>query len=951
MASSIRVVFEVDNRKYIADVKRAEDATTKFAKTTTTSLDSVKPRLAELSGKFAGFAASIAALGFGAAIANAVKYANSINDITEATGVATDVVMGFSNAVALNGGSAEAAQKGIIKLANSIEDAASGSKTAQMAFSEVGVSLNDLASLSEQDILKKTIDGLGRLNDSSKRVALTTQLLGKELGRSNIRGTAADFDGAVASAQRYNNVISQSKEIHGKFERAVQQVQLSVLRAIEPMLEFANSLTPEQIDKMAEGLVDVAKGLAGFAAAVTALKGLTVVLGVLGGAFALAKTGVAGIATASVLAVAAYASLNKTFLITKGYLERFSKGVGMFKAENGAAKNFDTLMQKLGERPKHLAEGLKKASTAGGGFLAGLGRIVPAAASVVALLYSLNEAIKLFTNSQGITSWGNVFVNTMARATEAVGLFAAEILNLPTDALAGLLRLVGVKIDNPFGLGDGLKNVVNQAKLAREEVERIALLDSLNKNRVAVAGPGVDVATGRPATRAQDAGPVRPVKLAGFKELDALNNELRAIKEISAEYEKQRATTLKKLDLETSLIGKTEEQKQLAEAQHQLAQDFLDVQDQLIKKRDSLSKEDLAQGKLLPAINEQLKKNAQAYNGQLTALNKTVAANQHSLMLEKNRQQEIKNIVEAMEQQAEFAREIAELQNQQGAAKIQAFELLDTQKESFDLLMRREELERGILNLREQDKTAATQLFELENDRKKQLEEIRKIQNLPFEGVGGMKQRLQEINDLYDARRAQIEATAAATKAEQDSFASGWANAGEKFRNNIKRDAEYAAQQLSNFTKGFEDAFVKFVQTGKLSFKDLANSMIADFARIQAQRLLTSFMGGGGGGGGFFGSIGKIFGFANGGMPPVGVPSLVGERGPELFVPQNAGKIIPNHKLGLGGQSVINNTTEVSYNIQAVDSASFQQLVASDPKFLHAVVEKGRRSLPQGGRR
>jgi hypothetical protein len=39
-----------------------------------------------------------------------------------------------------------------------------------------------------------------------------------------------------------------------------------------------------------------------------------------------------------------------------------------------------------------------------------------------------------------------------------------------------------------------------------------------------------------------------------------------------------------------------------------------------------------------------------------------------------------------------------------------------------------------------------------------------------------------------------------------------------------------------------------------------------------------------------------------------------------------------------GGSTVI-------YNINAVDAPSFQQLVARDPKFIHAVAEKGRQNL------
>jgi len=47
--------------------------------------------------------------------------------------------------------------------------------------------------------------------------------------------------------------------------------------------------------------------------------------------------------------------------------------------------------------------------------------------------------------------------------------------------------------------------------------------------------------------------------------------------------------------------------------------------------------------------------------------------------------------------------------------------------------------------------------------------------------------------------------------------------------------------------------------------------------------------------------IKAIFGFADGGRPPVGVPSIVGEKGPELFVPDNSGTIIPAGKFGAFG--------------------------------------------------
>ena len=58
--------------------------------------------------------------------------------------------------------------------------------------------------------------------------------------------------------------------------------------------------------------------------------------------------------------------------------------------------------------------------------------------------------------------------------------------------------------------------------------------------------------------------------------------------------------------------------------------------------------------------------------------------------------------------------------------------------------------------------------------------------------------------------------------------------------------------------------------------------------------------------------------FANGGRPAVGRASIVGERGPELFVPDRAGTIIPNHAMGGSTNIVVNvdaNNSEVSGNM------------------------------------
>ena len=59
--------------------------------------------------------------------------------------------------------------------------------------------------------------------------------------------------------------------------------------------------------------------------------------------------------------------------------------------------------------------------------------------------------------------------------------------------------------------------------------------------------------------------------------------------------------------------------------------------------------------------------------------------------------------------------------------------------------------------------------------------------------------------------------------------------------------------------------------------------------------------------------------FANGGRPPVGRPSIVGERGPELFVPNSAGTIIPNHAM-VGSTSVVVNVDASGTSVEGDES-------------------------------
>lgn len=112
---------------------------------------------------------------------------------------------------------------------------------------------------------------------------------------------------------------------------------------------------------------------------------------------------------------------------------------------------------------------------------------------------------------------------------------------------------------------------------------------------------------------------------------------------------------------------------------------------------------------------------------------------------------------------------------------------------------------------------------------------------------------------------------------------------------------------------------------GSMNIGQFVQKMIMEIAKLIAKILLLKALTAIGLGGPFAaGFIGGMF--AEGGRPPVGVPSIVGEKGPEFFVPDTAGTIVPNAALGGGGGLVVNSPINVV--IQAADMDPRRQMNA-----------------------
>jgi lambda family phage tail tape measure protein len=413
------------------------------------------------------------------------------------------------------------------------------------------------------------------------------------------------------------------------------------------------------------------------------------------------------------------------------------------------------------------------------------------------------------------------------------------------------------------------------------------------------------------------------------------------------------------LQFETTLIGKTEEQVELARALRAEADSLIKLKDQLSKKAQEINAEVFDELELQKRLNalqtttttskekdiEASKNKVIVLNSELAEINKLsgVYQNMHDKngaaiekyitqqqtlkLLEKDRLQNIENITKAIEDQVARQQTLAGILQGINDKKVDmAFELkikdftpLEKQFAKIDEDARKAALEAA------RSFAAGFADLDMTAERTKELADgLDKIAN-SYKGIADA-----QIKSLEDSR----------------SWSAGWKTAFDSYMDNATNAAKQAGDVFSAITSNMNSAIDKFVENGKFSFEDLAKSIIKDLIKIELKAQAVKLLGMLGGGGGIFSAIGSLFGFAEGGSPPINKPSIVGEKGPELFIPRSAGTIIPN---GGGGGGVVNKTY-ITNNISAIDSKSVAQMFAENRKALLGTVQLAQKELPYGNR-
>lgn len=491
-----------------------------------------------------------------------------------------------------------------------------------------------------------------------------------------------------------------------------------------------------------------------------------------------------------------------------------------------------------------------------------------------------------------------------------IGVFAVSGITAFARVLGGVLtglRAAGSLMGKLFGKGG--KEVVDATGKAMTTGQKAT-------TAVAVAG-GVVAAGGaasalfsegneddKTAKKAQEN--AKKKVTAANQVIDAFNKQKTAIRAITEAYEVSTKQAVDRIREETAQLQMSDKQKEAARARAAVEADAE-------KQIANLNARRIEGNKGVNAvIDAEIEKIKQRRDATLPALDAEIEKKYEVLRLDNER-------VKAMESMFEIQNKVKDIQDSY---------LLDSLTGIEKQLKQIEVQERKTME-------QALQRFDVEN---------RKLP--PSEFAQRREAEYQRLNAVFDETVKKQQEAAKEGYAQSRTFESGWTKAFKEYVDNATNAAQAAQRVFQKATAGMEDLIINFAKTGKANFKSFMEGVLEELLRSEVRSLMAQTFGGigGGGGGGRSGGLlgGSIIpGFlAQGGSAVANMPYVVGENGPEMFVPNQSGTVIPNNQMASA-------STYVTYNINAVDAMSFKQMVAADPSFIYAVSQQGAKSIPQ----
>lgn len=165
----------------------------------------------------------------------------------------------------------------------------------------------------------------------------------------------------------------------------------------------------------------------------------------------------------------------------------------------------------------------------------------------------------------------------------------------------------------------------------------------------------------------------------------------------------------------------------------------------------------------------------------------------------------------------------------------------DAVQREIDLYQRERDIEVTGVGMTDQQREQLEQEVAIRQkyaERRRKLEEDQQVESTRLDQAA-YAARIEALRDAEDRQVAILQDSASRKREADSSWQLGMARGLGNYVDSVLNVASSVEGAVTNAFTGMDDALTGFVRTGKLSFKDLADSIISDMARIAIQQSIT----------------------------------------------------------------------------------------------------------------
>lgn len=201
-----------------------------------TGIQNAKRETKELEAAFGQLKTGAALVGaaMAATVAQVMAFSDQIADTADAYELTIGKVLDLSEALAQSGGDAESAGRLLQTFTNKVDEAANGSKQAQESFRKLGISLKDIGSMTNEELLDKALANLAKIEDPIKRNALAFDVMGKAIKGVDLLKMSETMLHGVGATDAQKEAVRNLAEQYDKLNMVLFKTKLYVAEAVSP---------------------------------------------------------------------------------------------------------------------------------------------------------------------------------------------------------------------------------------------------------------------------------------------------------------------------------------------------------------------------------------------------------------------------------------------------------------------------------------------------------------------------------------------------------------------------------------------------------------------------------------------------------------------------------------------------------------------------------------------